>query len=311
MHILNELTYINKSSLALGYFDGVHMGHSVVLKNTISIAQNYNIPSVVITFGVHPNNILTNSRTEKILTFDERLEMLEKTGIDYVVVLNFEDYKNINAKDYLENIIVKYFHPKAITTGYNHYFGYNREGDGNLIKEMSSKYGYEYYSVPPYVTDGIIVSSSQIRNKLRLGDIQGANNLLGYNYFISGIVEEGEKIASKLGYPSANIQYNEEKVKVPYGVYYVLVEVGDEIYNGVYNYGIVKNKSGEEKFKSEVHIIDFNKNIYSKKIKISFITKIRNQISFENEEKLKYQIQRDIAFTEIYKYFLKKTCSFM
>jgi len=305
MHILNELTYINKSSLALGFFDGLHQGHKVVLKNAVKSAISSEGKSCVIMFTSHPGNVLFPNKVEQILTLDEKLKMIEECGIDYVFLLKFEEYKNMKANDYIENILIKYFNPYSVTTGFNHTFGFKKEGNTQLLLEYSRKYNYKYYEIPPYVIDNRIVSSSEIRNTLHLGDFKLANELLGYNFFIQGRVIHGEHLASALGFASANIEYPENKIKIPFGVYFVKVTVNNKTYNGVMNYGIVNSSDNTLKLKSEVHILDFNKNIYGENIKVEFITKIRNQMDFDNIEKLKYQINRDIGFVEIYKYFLK------
>lgn len=304
MQIYDELTYINKSSLALGFFDGLHLGHNVVLKNAIKIAKENNVNSTVITFKTHPLNTLTNQPVKQILTLNEKLDMLNKLGIDNVVLLDFQKISNIKAKDYLENILIKYFSPIAITTGFNHHFGFNKEGDSKFLRENKEKYGYKYFEVPPFVVNNNIVSCSVIRNIIQLGNFPEANELLGYKFFIQGIVIKGSQLAGKLGYPSANIVYPENKVNIPHGVYYVKVEVDGIEYNGVLNHGYAPTLNNETQLKTEVHIVDFNEDIYGKNIKISFITKIRNQLRFENVEKLKAQILRDIAFTNIYKHFL-------
>lgn len=304
MYIFNELTYINKSSLALGYFDGLHLGHRVVLKNAINIAKQNNTESVVITFRNHPLNVLSNKNIEQILTLDEKLKIFEEIGIDNVILLNFEDVSNIRANDYLENILVEYFSPIAITTGFNHSFGYKKEGNSQFLKQNKEKYGFKYFEIPPFVTNERIVSCSVIRNMIHLGNFYDANKLLGYNFFINGIVIKGEQIASKLGFPSANILYPNNKIKIPEGVYYVKVHVNNAEYDGILNHGYSPTINTEE-LKTEVHILDFNKNIYGENIKISFIKKIRNQFKFENTEKLKAQLQRDIAFAQIYNHFLE------
>lgn len=307
MYILNELTYINNTSLALGYFDGLHQGHRVVLKTAQNAAKKLGCKSCVIIFKNHPSEILTNNKIEQILTLDEKLNMLNSEGIDYVMLMDFNDYHNIKAQDYIENILIKYFSPKAITTGFNHTFGYKREGNCKFLENNQKKYGYEYYAIPPYVINNTIVSSSAIRNRLKLADFFSSDKLLGYKYFIQGQVIKGEQLASKLGFPSANIEYPESKVKVPHGVYYTKVIVNNKEYNGIYNYGIVKGSDGNEKLKSEVHILDFNDDIYGENIKISFIAKIRNQSEFQNIDKLKEQIKRDAAFVQIYKHFVDTT----
>ncbi len=302
MDIYEQLTYINKTSLALGFFDGLHLGHKVVLKNTIRIAKNNNTTSTVITFKSHPLNFLTDNKVKQILTLEEKLQMLDSFGIDNVVVLDFPQIANITAKDYITEILVKYFSPISITTGYNHSFGYKGEGNSKLLEEYSKTFGYKYYEIPPCVLNGEIISCSVIRNKLELGNFFDANQLLGYKFFISATVVEGEKIATKLGFPSANIIWPDDKIKIPVGVYFVQVFVDGKIYNGVLNHACDENGN----YKTEVHIIGFCGNIYGENITILFISKIRNQIKFENTDKLKAQIIRDIAFADIYQHFISK-----
>ncbi len=306
MQIYNELTYINKSSIALGYFDGLHLGHNVVLKNAINIAKENKTQSTVIIFKEHPLNFLTAQKIPQILTLDEKIKMFEEIGIDNLVLLNFEEFSNITAKDYLENILVKYFSPIAITTGFNHYFGFNKEGNSEFLRNNKEKYGYKYFEVPPFVINDNIVSCSIIRDKISLGNFTEANALLGYNFFIKGTVIKGQQLASKLGYPSANIEYPEDKIQTTHGVYYVTVESNGKTYNGILNHGFAPTINQETKLKTEVHILDFDEDIYGENIKISFVTKIRNQMKFENVEKLKAQLLRDKAFVEIYKHFLNK-----
>ncbi len=306
MHIFDELTYINNSSLALGFFDGIHQGHKVVLKNAINIAKKNNTKSCVITFKEHPINTIRGEKVPQILTLDEKIEKLRELGIDNVILLDFEKYCSLKANEYLENILIKYFSPIAITTGFNHSFGFNKEGTSEFLRNNAQKYNYKYFEVPPFVIKENVVSCSVIRSRISLGDFVFANELLGYNFFVQGKVIHGEHLASKLGYPSANIRYDDEKIKIPHGVYYVQVEYENKVYNGVLNHGFAPTLNNESELKTEVHLIDFNKDIYDEKIKISFVTKIREQMKFENIEKLKAQILRDIAFTDIYKHFLDK-----
>ena len=302
MNIYEQLTYINKTSLALGFFDGLHLGHKVVLKNTIKIAKKNDTTSTVITFKSHPLNYLTDENVEQILTTEEKLNMLESYGIDNVVILDFQNIANIKAEEYISDVLVKYFSPIAITTGFNHSFGYKGKGNSDLLKEYSKKFDYNYYEIPPCVLNGDVISCSVIRNKLQLGNFFDANQLLGYKFYITEKVIEGDKIAASLGFPSANINWPKEKIKIPYGVYFVQVFVDGKIYNAVLNHA--PDKSG--KIKTEAHIIGFNGNIYGENITILFVSKIRNQMDFENVDKLKAQIIRDIAFTDIYQHYISK-----
>lgn len=310
MQIFDGLTYINKSSLALGFFDGLHLGHNVVLKNTINIARENGVDATVITFKSHPLDVLTNDKVEQILTLDEKLKEFEKIGIDNVVLLDFEQVSYMQAKDYLENVLIKYFSPTAITTGFNHNFGFNKDGNSSFLEFYSNIYKYKYFEIPPFVVNENIVSCSVIRNMIQLGNFFEANELLGYRFYIQGVVIKGSELAAKLGYPSANINYPENKIKIPHGVYFVKVNIDGKEYNGVLNHGYAPTLDNTTELKTEVHIIDFNENIYGQNIKISFIAKIRNQLKFENIEKLKAQIIRDIAFTSIYKHFLDGHYSF-
>ena len=310
MEIFNELTYINKSSLALGYFDGLHLGHKVVLKNAINIAKETGIKSVVVTFRNHPMTFLTKNPVQQILTLDEKLEILEQTGIDSVVILDFEKFASIKAIDYLENVLVKYFSPLAITTGFNHSFGFNKEGNSDFLRKYREKCNYKYYEIPPFTIDGNLVSCSVIRGMLRFGNFFDANRLLGYNFFLRANVVKGDMIASKLGFPSANIIYPDNKIQIPTGVYFVRVNVGNNLYNGVLNHGFAPTLENNEELKTEVHIINFDKYIYGENIEIEFIAKIRNQMKFENKDKLKAQIIRDIAFAEIYGKFINLHVTF-
>lgn len=310
MHIFEEQAYINNSSVALGFFDAIHSGHKVVLKNMLHKAKEFKTESVVLTFKKHPLYYLSQEKPELILTNDEKLEILRNLGINNVIFQDFNKICTMYADDYIKSVLSKYYSPVAITTGFNHTFGYKKEGNGSLLKKYEKQIGYKYFEIPPFVIDGETVSCSIIRNKLRNGDIYGANKLLGYNFFIQGIVEEGEHIASKLNFPSANITYPEEKVRVPHGVYYVTVELENKSYDGILNFGFGPATGNTNKEKTEVHILGLNDNLYGKKIKISFVTKIRNQINFENTDKLKAQILRDIAFTEIYKKFQNTNINF-
>lgn len=305
MHIFNELTYINNSSLALGFFDGLHLAHKIILKNAINIAKKYSTNSTVIIFKEHPLNTLSENNIPQILTLDEKLTILSKIGIDNVVLLNFEEFATIKAQNYIENVLIKYFSPIAITTGFNHYFGFNKEGNTKLLFDNSQKFNYNYFEVPPFVINDSLVSCSAIRNKIKIGDFIGANQMLGYNFFIEGKVVQGDKIARTLGFPSANICYSDEKIRPSFGVYYVKVTVNGKIYNGILNYGIAPTIDNEQNIKTEVHILDFNSDIYGENIKISFIKKIREQHKFENKDKLIAQIIRDKAFVDIYQHFIK------
>ncbi len=310
MKIYNKITQIDKSSIALGFFDGIHLGHRVVLKNAINFAAKNNCKSLVVMFKEHPLSFLCNEKIPMILTLDERIKILEEIGIDNLILLDFEKYANMKAINYLKNVLIDNFHPLAITTGYNHSFGYKKEGNSILLKNNSKNFNYKYFEVPPFLTDNTVVSCTEIRKQLSLGNFYCANKLLGYNFFIKGIVVKGEQLAAKLGFPSANIYYPEEKVKIPHGVYFVKINFEEKEYNGILNHGFAPTVNNNSLLKTEIHILDFSENIYGKQIKVSFITKIRNQMKFSSVEDLKHQINKDISFVNVYKCFLNNQINF-
>lgn len=303
MQIYKGLKELKRCSLVLGFFDCIHPGHEVVLKNAIRDAKENNTQSAVLTFSAHPAEYLHGKNPELILNNEEKCKIFESEGIDNVIFLDFADIAMYTPEEYIENILIKYFSPVSISTGYNHTFGKYGIGNPDVLRKYSKKFGYKYYEIPQVTVDGETVSCTNIRNKLRSGDIYGANKLSGHKFFISGIVKHGDNIAHSLGFPSANIDYPKEKAKIPYGVYFVTVEVRGRLHTGVLNFEAGKITENPSEEKTEVHILNFNENIYGEEIKIFFGSKMRNRIDFESEEKLKEQLKRDCASALIYKEF--------
>lgn len=303
MEVFYELKKSPNVSLALGYFDGIHEGHQVVIKNSVNTAKSRGVKSAVIMFKEPPLSYITQKKIPNILTIDDKLSYLNKIGIDEVYLLDFPKYKDLSAEEYI-NVLMEYFSPTAITTGFNHNFGKNRKGSAELLRALQKKFGYQYFEIPPITSNQSVISSSTIKKAIENGNINFANSLLGYKFFIKSTVIEGEHIASTLGFPSANIVYPENIVKIPPGVYYVIVEYRNNKFNGILNYSLCPSLFPTENEKTEVHLIDFNQNIYGENIKVNFVTKIRNEMVFENKEKLCAQLLRDKAFVEIYKYYV-------
>ena len=304
MEVFNELKKSPNLSLALGFFDGIHEGHQVVIKNAINIAKKEGTKSAILMFKEHPMKFITHSQVKNILNIEDKLAYLQKIGIDEVFLMDFPSLENLSAKDYIREVLVKYFSPVAITTGFNHSFGKNKSGSPKLLRELQEEFGYKYFEIPPITCSQSVISSSAVKRAIEDGNVFFAHSLLGYKFFIRSKVVEGAHIASTLGFPSANIEYPENIVEIPYGVYYVIVEYKGEKYNGILNHSKSPSLFPTEKPKTEVHIIDFDKDIYGEEIKVSFVTKIRNELSFESKEKLSAQLLRDKAFVEIYKYYV-------
>ena len=294
MEILKGFVKLKNVNLGLGLFDGVHIGHRKLINELVSISKETDSKSVVITFKNSPaEKFLPN--VKYLTTLAEKEVLLSGLGIDYLLELDFDDeLMQMSAEDYLKTLY-DYFQPNHIVTGFNHTFGRGKIGNNNLLKIYQEKYNYIYNEIPPVKDGSDIVSSTLIRETLEKGDLERGNRLLGSMYKISGKVIRGNQIGQKIGYPTANIDYPEIKAEIPYGVYSVGVELGNEVYRGMLNYGI-KPTLNDNKSKpvAEVHILGFNRDIYGKEMSIYVHKKIRNEIKFSSLEELKIQIKRDI-----------------
>jgi len=296
MEILAELEKIPNLVLALGYFDGVHKGHQAVIKQAVDFAKENNTKSAVITFKDHPSCYFYKLCPKYILTNEAREKKLAELGIDYIFELDFESISGLTAKDYLKDILVKHFTPVAICTGWNHNFGYNQSGNSKFLTINSNKFGYKYFELPAQKVGIHTISSTAIRDFLFEGDIERANSMLGYNFTIEGVVIQGQQLGRQIGFKTANINYPKELVDIPFGVYSVIVKIenDDNFYRGIANFGTRPTVSSELKHSLETHILDFDKDIYGKNIKIEFLKMIRQEKKFSSLDALKKQIINDI-----------------
>lgn len=302
MQIFNEIDINKGLSLAFGFFDGVHIGHQAVIKSAVDHAKENGTKSAVITFQDHPCCYFYHVEPKYIMSKHDKVKLLEKLGVDYLYFLKFDEYlAMMSASDYLKDVIIKNFSPIAISTGFNHSFGAKRSGNVHLLCTMQDEYCYQYFEVPPVLYGSEIVSSTRIRDDLALGNVELVNSMLGYNYFLEETVIEGEKLGRRLGFKTANLLYPKDLVEIGRGVYKVIVEYKGETFNGIANYGlrptVSKNIKSEliEKSVLEVHILNFDEDIYGEKIKVNFIKKIRDEKRFDSIEDLKSQILEDIS----------------
>lgn len=301
MNIINTLDYKPNLSLALGFFDGLHQGHQVVVKTAVNFAKENNVESGVVVFREHPMSYILKNSIRQIITLDDKIDMLDKLDVDNVILMDFdENLANLSASQYLKDILVKHFSPLAITTGFNHSFGHNRQGNSEFLRKFQSQYNYRYFEIPPITCNNIVSSSSSIRNALMCGNLDLANCLLGYKFFIKANVIQGQKIGRKIDFPTANFEYPSQIIELPTGVYLVSVEVQNKLYKGILNYGYRPTVSDDAKLLCEVHILDFNEDLYDQQIKVSFITKIRNEMKFGALDQLKSQIIKDLDFAKNY-----------
>lgn len=263
-------------AIALGNFDGVHLGH----KEIISIAQKHNLPTAVITFEPHPVHIFKPSaKPMRITDMKTKLKLLAEQGVEECYILKFnKSFAAITAKDFIE----RYLQNKFIVTGKDFSFGAGRAGNAATLKDVFKE---------NYISSDLIggYSSTKIRESLRAGDVQTANKMLGHNYIITGYVQKGAQQATQLGYPTANIKLKSNLLRPKYGVYEVRTKYG----KAIANFGVRPTLDGQTEL-LEVHIFDFDKNIYGEKLEIEFINFIRNEKHFNNIEELKAQIEKDI-----------------
>lgn len=293
MQILHDLSENPNLSLALGYFDGVHLGHQAVIKNAVNYAKQNCGKSAVITFKDHPCCFFHGVCPKYILTRQYREKFIADLGVDYLYELDFEKLAGLSAEEYLENILIKHFSPKSISTGFNHNFGHNKTGDVKFLEQESVKYNYKYFALPPQKYDGEVISSTKIRKLLSDGQIDTANKMLGRNFIIEGTVIKGRQIGRTIGFRTANILYPLELIDIPFGVYSVLVNYASQTYQGIANFGVRPTVNGHGAL-LEVHILDFERDIYGEVLEVKFIKMLRTERKFDSLDSLKQQISRDI-----------------
>lgn len=289
MQKFSELNQKQNLAIALGYFDGVHIGHRAVIKSAVDFAKKNNTKSAVITFSDHPYCYFKGVCPKYILTREEREKRIASLGIDYLYELNFEDFAHLTAKEYLNNILINHFHPISISTGWNHNFGKNKSGNVNFLEEQAKNYNYKYFKIPPQKINNEIISSTKIRKLLSEGNIEKANHMLGQNFSIEGEIVKGNQIGRTIGFRTANLVYPPELIELPYGVYAVDTTYG----KGIANFGIRPTLNGSHT-SLEAHILNFEKDIYGEIINVNFNKMIRTEKKFPSLDALKKQINLDI-----------------
>ena len=293
MQIFTELNKNPNLSLALGYFDGVHQGHQAVIKKAVDFAHENNTKSAVITFKDHPCCYFWGVCPKYILTRKSREEKIAALGVDYLYELDFESISGLTAEEYLRDILIKYFTPSAISTGYNHNLGYKKSGNVKYLAAEAQKYDYRYFELQPQKINNAVISSTAIREALSKGKIEKANVMLGYKFAISGEVVKGKQIGRTIGFKTANLVYPPELIVLPFGVYAVDVRHGEDVYKGIANFGVRPTVNGEGAL-LEVHLLDFDKDIYGEEINVAFNKMIRKEKKFASLGELKGQMTKDI-----------------
>ncbi len=299
----NIKEYNNKKSVVtIGTFDGVHIGHKKILERIIFNAKELNCESVVLTFFPHPRMVLQDNSVVQLLnTVNEKTLLLEKTGIDNLIIHPFnQEFSRLTAEEFVKEILVNQLNIRKIIIGYDHRFGRNRTANINDLIVFGKEYGFEVEQISAQEINDNAVSSTKIRNAILEGNINLAINYLGYNYFFSGIVVKGKQLGRTIGFPTANIKINEDYKLIPKnGVYIVKSNYDKKTIFGLMNIGTRPTVDGTNQT-IEVFFLDFDKTIYDETLTIEIIEFIREEQKFDSLNDLKNQINEDKIFAVNY-----------
>jgi len=289
----DKLPLIRNAVVTIGTFDGVHEGHKQIISQLRDEARQVNGESVLITFHPHPRKILSGP-IQLINTLDEKIELLDGLGLDHLVVVPFtKEFSNQSADEYINDFLIGKFHPHTVIIGYDHRFGHDRKGDYRLLEKYAGELKFRLKEIPGYVIDSLTVSSTRIREAIRSGNIQTAHELLGYDFFFEGEVIEGNRLGRTLGYPTANLKVNEEKLVPGDGIYAVEAKLENgPLLKGMMSIGI-RPTIGDNKRMIEVNLFDFDKDIYGKILRVYVKAYMRPEVKFENLDALKEQLHKD------------------
>ena len=293
----SDFVKVPNAIVTIGTFDGVHLGHQAILKDMVKTAKEIGGETVVITFYPHPRQVLNINAANLrfITTQEEKLQLLEKSGVDNVVVVNFtKEFSRVSSEDFIRDYIIEHINPVKLVIGYDHHFGNNRMGDFSLLSEMQNKYNFKVQRIEAHDVENIAVSSTKIRHSLQQGDVNRANALLGYQFSYIGKVISGNKIGREIGYRTANIEVEKEfRLIETSGVYATYVDYEGKEYKSMTYIGKKPTINNDEIENIEVHLFDFDGDLYDKDIKVRFVARVRGEQKFESLDALKKQLQID------------------
>lgn len=298
---LTDFSRLKNAVVTIGTFDGVHKGHKKIISRLKEIGAQTGAETCLLTFFPHPRMVLfpDDHGLQLLNTIQEKTELFKEYGIQHLIIHPFsKEFSRTSSTEFVRDILVNTIGTKNLVIGYDHHFGRNREGSFTELNDLSQIYNFDVEQIPEEDVNDIAVSSTKIRNALLTGDITTATDFLGYHYPMSGTVVHGKKIGNTIGFPTANILVEENYKLIPsQGVYAVDVKIeGDEkILKGALNIG-TRPTFDNGAPSVEVYILDFDSNIYSKKITIFFKVKIRDEKKFNSVEELIANIEKDVAF---------------
>ncbi|PTX14342.1 riboflavin kinase/FMN adenylyltransferase [Pontibacter mucosus] len=291
-----DFPLLSHAVVTSGTFDGVHVGHQKILRRVMERARQSNGQSVVITFWPHPRLVLfpEDNKLRLLSTIEERIDQLRSFGIDYLLIIPFtKEFSRTSSRSFITDILVRAINTKVLVIGYDHRFGKNREGSFEHLKARSEQYGFEVEEIPRQDVDDVGVSSTKIRKALEVGDIETANSYLGRPYSLTSVVEQGDKIGRTIGFPTANLALPPTHKLIPgNGVYAVWANVEGERYPAMMNIGLRPTVDGR-KLRLEVHLLEFEGDLYGKEMTVHFIEQLRKERKFDSLDSLKQQLEQD------------------
>lgn len=285
----------HSSILTIGTFDGVHIGHQKIIEHLNANKTSKKDKSVILTFFPHPRMVLNADNDIKMLnTIDEKAQLLEKFGLDHLVIQPFtQEFSKLSALEFVRDILVNTLQVKKLVIGYDHHFGKNREGNFEQLLKYKNEYNFELEKITAQEIENVSVSSTKIRKALENGIIEKANKYLGYNYMLTGEIVTGKGLGRKLNFPTVNLYIKETYKLIPKtGVYIVKTQIEENTVFGIMNIGYRPTIDGKNQT-IEIHLLDFNANLYGKKMQIEILNRLRDEQKFDSVEHLTEQIQED------------------
>lgn len=294
---LEDVNRDSNSVVTVGTFDGVHAGHRAIMDTVLKKADEHEARSVIVTFDPHPREIINpgDAGIKLLTTLPERREILEELGIDTMVVIPFDrDFSLLSSEEFIKDIIYKKIGVTEFVIGYDHHFGKDREGSIETVERLGEEMGFDTYVVSKREVGAKTVSSTAIRNAIsEEGDVEQAAEFLQRLYRLNGMVVHGDKRGKKIGYPTANIKPEDKRKIIPKdGVYAVNVRIEDSWYDGMMNIGTRPTFDDRERT-LEVHLFDFDENIYGKEVQVRFVKRMRDEKKFSGKEELIKQLEED------------------
>jgi len=298
---LEEIINIESTIIALGNFDGVHKGHQELIARTVKSAEAANLKSAIFTFSNHPRNVLSNENSVKnILYADEKVKIIEGLGIDYMFNIPFDSHiQHLDAFDFINKILLIKLRMHEAYCGFNYKFGHKASGDIEVLMKESVRKQFGIHVLEPVKIDGIVVSSSLIREIVECGDVDKCMTFMGRHYAVGGEVIVGNRLGSTIGFPTLNIVIDDSMVSPSNGVYITYCTYNGKKYPSVTNVG-VKPTVGEFQKNMETHIFNFGKELYGKTIRVEFIKKMRDEKKFDSIDELAKQITKDCVAAKDY-----------